>query len=172
MENPRFFPNCTGTSPQKVKKITVTLSNSEDSFVKRFSESMWEKESIIHVQYQQENPNLRVNRSSGNSASFISHWNGGPSGWDFPDYDGFYLSNMDAQDVIMGCKIWLWSSNCIRLCQQGLRTVTYHTLPNVSTAMVYLIININLQNSKFLLVLQHGAIIITSRWVNFSSPDV
>ena len=28
-------------------------------------------------------PTPRVNRSVGNSASFVSHWNGGPSGWDF-----------------------------------------------------------------------------------------
>ena len=29
------------------------------------------------------NPNPRVHRSVGNSASLVSHWNGGPSGWDF-----------------------------------------------------------------------------------------
>ena len=44
---------------------------------------MWEKELIIGVQWFQKNPNPRVHGSVGNWACFVSHWNGGPSGWDF-----------------------------------------------------------------------------------------
>ena len=59
-------------------------------------DGMWEKESNIDVQLGQENPNPRVHHSCGklgnhrctipvgNSESLVSHWNGGPSGWDFP----------------------------------------------------------------------------------------
>ena len=48
-----------------------------------YGRGIWEKESIIGVQWFQKNPNPRVHRSVGNSASLVSHWNGGPSGWDF-----------------------------------------------------------------------------------------
>ena len=48
-----------------------------------YGRGIWEKESIIGVQWFQKNPNPRVPRSVGNSASLVSHWNGGPSGWDF-----------------------------------------------------------------------------------------
>ena len=48
-----------------------------------YGRGIWEKESIIGVQWFQKNLNPRVHRSVGNSASLVSHWNGGPSGWDF-----------------------------------------------------------------------------------------
>ena len=48
-----------------------------------YGRGIWEKESIIGVQWFQKYPNPRVHRSVGNSASLVSHWNGGPSGWDF-----------------------------------------------------------------------------------------
>ena len=47
-----------------------------------YSRGIWEKESIIGVQWFPQNPNPLVHRSVGNSASHVSHWNGGPSGWD------------------------------------------------------------------------------------------
>ena len=48
-----------------------------------YGRGIWEKESIIGVQWFQKNPKPWVHRSVGNSASLVSHWNGGPSGWDF-----------------------------------------------------------------------------------------
>ena len=48
-----------------------------------YGRGIWEKESIIGVQWFQKNPNPRAHRSVGNSVSLVSHWNGGPSGWDF-----------------------------------------------------------------------------------------
>ena len=45
-----------------------------------YGRGIWEKESIIGVQWFQK---PRVHRSVGNSASLVSHWKGGPSGWDF-----------------------------------------------------------------------------------------
>ena len=48
-----------------------------------YGRGIWEKESIIGVQWFQKNPNPRVHFSVGNSASLVSHWNSGPSGWDF-----------------------------------------------------------------------------------------
>ena len=48
-----------------------------------YGRGIWEKESIIGVQWFQKNPNPRVHRSVGNSASLVSHCNRGPSGWDF-----------------------------------------------------------------------------------------
>ena len=48
-----------------------------------YGRGIWEKESIIGVQWFQKNPNPRVHRSVGNSASLVSHWNGVPSAWDF-----------------------------------------------------------------------------------------
>ena len=58
---------------------------------------IWEKESIIGVQWFQKNPNPRVHRSGGISAS-LSHWNGGLSGWELLSplntNDGFYLSHI------------------------------------------------------------------------------
>ena len=48
-----------------------------------YGRGIWEKEPIIGVQWFQKNPNPRVHRSVRNSASLVSHWNGGPSGWDF-----------------------------------------------------------------------------------------
>ena len=48
-----------------------------------YGRGIWEKESIIGVQWFQKNPNSRVRRSVGNSASLVSHLNGWPSGWDF-----------------------------------------------------------------------------------------
>ena len=48
-----------------------------------YGRGIWEKESIIGVQWFQKNPNPLVHRSVGNSACLVSYWNGGPSGWDF-----------------------------------------------------------------------------------------
>ena len=48
-----------------------------------YSRGIWEKESIIGVHWFPKNPSPLVHRSVGNSASLVSHWNGGPSGWDF-----------------------------------------------------------------------------------------
>ena len=62
-----------------------------------YGRGIWEKESIIGVQWFQKNPNPRVQRSVGNTASLVSHWNDGPSGWDFfcphwtPMMDSIYL---------------------------------------------------------------------------------
>ena len=46
--------------------------------VAKFRIGILEKESIIGVQWFQKNPNPRTHRSVGNSASLVSHWNGGP----------------------------------------------------------------------------------------------
>ena len=41
------------------------------------------KKSITGDTREQEKPKPRVHRPEENSASLVSHWNGGPSGWDF-----------------------------------------------------------------------------------------
>ena len=63
--------------------LTVYINPSDVTSTVPYGRGIWEKESIIGVQWFQKNPNPRVHRSVGNSTSLVSHWNGGPSGWDF-----------------------------------------------------------------------------------------
>ena len=41
------------------------------------------KQFISGDTWEQEKPNPRVHSPVENSASLVSHWEGGPSGWDF-----------------------------------------------------------------------------------------
>ena len=65
--------------------VNIDLSDITTKYYTVLYRASWymRKKSIIGVQWFQKNPNPQVNRSVGNSASLVSHWNGGPSGWDF-----------------------------------------------------------------------------------------
>ena len=56
----------------------------EKPILKIYGDGMWEKESILDVQCRQENPQPSCPLFQWETASLVSYWNGGPSGWDFP----------------------------------------------------------------------------------------
>ena len=80
-----------------------------------YGRGIWEKESIIGVQWFQKNPNPRVHRSVGNSASLVSHWNGGPSGWDFsvPTEHQWWILFISTRHTykILIFRLWIYAWN-------------------------------------------------------------
>ena len=65
--------------------LTLPYSNREkDVFVKQFGMVCEKKNRSLVFSVNRKIPTLRSTVLVGNSTSLVSHWNGGPSGWDFP----------------------------------------------------------------------------------------
>ena len=112
---------------------TFPCSNREESFVKLFGDCVWEQNRSLM---------FRVDRKSQPSASLVSHWNGGPSWWDFPvplntNY-GFCLSILWLLPFVH-----VWDKNA-SLCKQVLAQRTWsncmslqYSLPQNGDTPVY-----------------------------------
>ena len=68
-----------------VQRASLTVINIDlsDRMVAKCRIRIWEKESVIGVQWFEKNPNPWVHRSVGNSKSLVYHWKGWPTGWNF-----------------------------------------------------------------------------------------
>ena len=81
-----------------IDSVTSQTNASIIQYVAICKIGIWEKWSIITLQWFQNNFNPLVHYSLGNWASLVFHWNRGPSGWDFfclpwtPMMDSIFLT--------------------------------------------------------------------------------